>query len=89
MTAVTEVYTNGQKPGDRLDITTTVENEQGTTFFIHEEKLSIDATKTAYRHSAPIYLPLIPAGSYVLKVRAQSSGAPGRVAVRQIPITIR
>lgn len=89
VTAVTEVYTNGQKPGDRLDITTTVENEQGTTFFIHEEKLSIDATKTAYRHSAPIYLPLIPAGSYVLKVRAQSSGAPGRVAVRQIPITIR
>jgi len=89
VTAVTEVYTNGQKPGDRLDITTTVENERGTTFFVHEEKLSIDATKTAYRHTAPIHLPSIPAGSYVLKVRAQSSGAPERVALRQIPITIR
>jgi hypothetical protein len=42
-----------------------------------------------YRHVAPIYLLSIPSGQYVLKVRAESSGAPGHAAIRQIPITIR
>jgi hypothetical protein len=69
-----------------------IENEAGTSFFVHEETQSVDSAKgnaATYRHTAPIYLPLIPPGRYVLKVRAESSGAPGRVAVQQIPIAIR
>jgi VWFA-related protein len=90
--AAAEIYTIGAKPGQRLDIRTTVENENGTVFFSHEETRSIEPTNeksTIYRHIAPIYVPLIPPGRYLLKVRAEWSGAPGRQAVRQIPIAIR
>ena len=92
VTAFVEIYTNGQKPGDRLDISTTIENEKTTVFFTHKESLLVDAAQGksgTYRHTAPIYLPSIPAGQYVLKVRAESSAAPGRPAIRQIPIAIR
>ena len=90
--AAAEIYTIGAKPGQRLDMRTTVENENGTVFFSHEETRSIEATNersTTYRHIAPIYVPLIPPGRYRLKVRAEWSGAPDRPAVRQIPIAIR
>jgi VWFA-related protein len=92
VTAFVEIYTNGQNPGDRLEIRTTVENEKTTVFFTHTESLLVDATQGksgTYRHAAPIYLPAIPAGQYVLKVRAESSAAFGRPAIRQIPIAIR
>ena len=92
LTTIAEIYTNGLKPGGRLDFTTTVENERGTTFFVHRETLSVDATKgkaATYLHTAPIHLPSIPPGRYVLQVRAESSGARTLVAVRQIPISIR
>lgn len=92
VTAFVEVYTNGQKPGDRLDIRTTIENEKTTVFFAHEESRLVDLAQGksgTYRHEPPIYLPSIPAGKYVLKVRAESSGAPGRPVIRQIPIAIR
>ena len=87
-----EIYTNGAKHGQRLDVTTTVENERGTVFFNHEETQSVEATKdksATYRHIGPIYVPSIPPGRYLLKVRAESSGAPGQLVVRQIPISIR
>ena len=90
--AAAEIYTIGAKPGQRLDVRTTVENENGTVFFSHEETRSIEATNersTTHSHIAPIYVPLIPPGRYRLKVRAEWSGAPDRPAVRQIPIAIR
>ena len=92
LTAVAEIYTNGQKAGERLDIATTVEDEKGTTYFAHEETQSVDATKgksATYRHVAPIHLPAIPPGRYVLSVRAETSAAPHRAVVRRIPITVR
>ena len=90
--AAAEIYTIGAKPGQRLDVRTTVENENGTVFFSHEETRSIEATNErarTYSHVAPIYAPSIPPGRYRLKVRAEWSGAPDRPAVRQIPIAIR
>ena len=38
VTAFAEIYTNGQKAGERLDITTTVENARGTVFFTHGKR---------------------------------------------------
>jgi VWFA-related protein len=92
VTAFAEIYTNGQKPGERLDVTTTVENARGTVFFTHRETQSVDGAKgksAAYRHVAPIYLPAIPPGSYVLTVRAETSAAPHKPAIRRIPIAVR
>ena len=92
VTAVTEVYTNGQKPGDRLDITTTVENASGTVFFTHSETQSVEATKgksTTYSHVAPIYVPSIPPRPLRLTVRAETSAAPHSTVIRRIPITVR
>ena len=92
VTAFAEIYTNGQKAGERLDITTTVENARGTVFFTHSETQSVDAAKgksATYRHVAPIYLPAIPPGRYVLTVRAETSAAPHGTVIRRIPITVR
>jgi VWFA-related protein len=92
VTATAEIYTNGQTPGDRLDITTTIENDRGTSFFSHRETQSVDAAKgksATYRHVVPIYLPAIPPGRYVLTVRAETSAAPHRSVIRRIPVTVR
>jgi hypothetical protein len=92
LATVAEIYTNDQKEGERLDITTTVANSNATVFFSHRETQSVDMAQgksAVYRHAAQVPLTMIPPGSYFLTVRAETSAAPGRFVVRRVPIAIR
>ena len=82
----------GRSPANGSTSPPPSKNEHGTIYFAHEETQSVDATKgksATYRHVAPIYLPAIPPGRYVLTVRAETSAAPHRTVIRRIPITVR
>jgi hypothetical protein len=92
LTFLAEIYANNQKAGQRIDVITSAEAEDGSVVYTHREELPADLTRgrsATFRHSGTIPLAAFAPGHYVLTVRAESTAAPGKPVIRQVLVAVR
>ncbi len=71
----TEIYDNQDGPGHRVDITTTVQTDEGKVLFKTEDERNsseLQGKKGGYGYAVRIPLNDVPPGNYVLQVQAKS-----------------
>lgn len=71
----TEIYDNQDGPGHRVDITTTVQTDEGKVLFKAEDERNsseLQGKKGGYGYAVRIPLNDVPPGNYVLQVQAKS-----------------
>jgi VWFA-related protein len=86
-----EIYDNGGKAGDRLEITTSIRSDAGETAFTRREMLSRKegGQSVSHQYSETIPLTGVAPGRYLLTVDARRTSNPAHHASRQIPISVR
>ena len=87
----TEIYDNGGKAGDQLEITTSIRSDAGETAFTRREMLSRKDSGKSVTHQYGETIPLtgVGPGRYLLTVDARRTSNPAHHASRQIPISVR
>jgi hypothetical protein len=91
ITVFSEVYDNEASTPHKVDITTTVRTDEGTTSFKNAEERDsseIQGKGGGYRYSTRIPLRDLPPGVYVLKVEARSSLGREISASREVQFTV-
>lgn len=89
----TEIYDNQDGPGHRVDITTTVQTDEGKVLFKAEDERNsseLQGKKGGYGYAVRIPLNDVPPGNYVLQVQAKSrlgndAGVGRQVRIRVTP----
>ncbi len=88
-----EIYAEVGQIAPRVDVTTRLIAESGREVSVARDELSGGVTagrdkSATYSHSKTIPLRDLAPGAYLLRVEAQRRGDPGRVAVRETPVTV-
>jgi len=87
----TEIYDNQSGPAHRVDITTTIQSDDGRVLFKTEDERNsseLKGAKGAYGYALRIPLSDVPPGAYVLHVQARSRLGNDVGVGRQVRVTV-
>ncbi|MGE3509719.1 MAG: VWA domain-containing protein [Vicinamibacterales bacterium] len=87
----TEIYDNQSGPAHRVDITTTIQSDDGRVLFKTEDERNsseLNGAKGAYGYALRIPLNDVPPGAYVLHVQARSRLGNDIGVGRQVRVTV-
>ncbi len=92
MSLFAEIYDNGGKSGDPIEVTTTVTSDAGDTVLTRVEKMAAQSGKnkaTMSEYVAIVPLNDLKPGRYVLGIEARRTANRANHVLRQIPFTVR